>query len=49
MSFEKLKIELSENNERIFREIYQFIKRNITFEKFINNWIEQELHMNGFD
>ena len=47
--FERLTIKLSENNERIFREIYQFIKRDISFEQFINDWIESELHMNGFE
>lgn len=49
MVFEKLKIELSEKNERIFREIYQFIKRDYPLEEFINDWIEQELTMSGFE
>ena len=47
--FEKLKIELTEKNERIFRGIYQFMKRNISFEEFINNWIADDLYMRGFE
>ena len=47
--FEKLKIELTEKNERIFRGIYQFMKRNISFEEFINNWIADDLYMKGFE
>jgi hypothetical protein len=43
--FEKLKIELSENNERIFREAYQFIERNYSFEEFVNDWIADELRI----
>lgn len=47
--FEKLKIELSEKNERIFREVYQFVPSDYSFEKFINSWIENELMMAGFE
>ena len=47
--FEKLKIKLNEKNERIFREMHQFIKRDCSFEEFINDWIEEELYMNGFE
>lgn len=54
--FEKLKIELSKKNERIFREMYQFTKAEdnsiiykTSFDKFINDWIETELLMSGFE
>ena len=47
--FEKLKIELTEKNERILREIYQFNKGvDISFETFINNWIADGLYISGF-
>lgn len=48
MSYQKIKIELSESNERKFREIHQFIHKDISFEQFINNWISEVLHMEGF-
>ena len=49
MAFEKLKIELTENNERIFREMYQFISRQTSLETFINRWIANKLYMSGFE
>lgn len=48
-SFEKLKIELTEKNERIFREMHQFVPSDYSFEKFINSWIENELMKAGFE
>ena len=46
--FEKLKIELTKENEQKLREMYQFIERNIPFEKFINIWITNQLFTLGF-
>jgi len=55
MSYQKIKIELTESNEQKFREIYQFktnldnhLIYNCSFEKFINNWIANNLYNNGF-
>ena len=47
--FEKLKIELTENNERILREIHQFCPTEYSFEQFVNSWIENELYNKGFN
>lgn len=46
--FQKLKIELTKGNERKLREIYQYTK-NITFEKFINNYLKDKLFRDGFE
>lgn len=46
--FEKMKIELSEKNERIFREIHQFTK-GISLEAYINNYIADKLFWDGFE
>ena len=47
--FEKLKIELTEKNERILREIHQFIVKDISFEKYVNNYITDKLFWDGFE
>ena len=47
--FEKLKIELTEGNERRLREVYQFVKRDISFGKFINNYIKDKLFWDGIE
>lgn len=48
MVYEKLKIELSEENERKLREIYQFDLVDGSFEVFVNKWISNELYFSGF-
>lgn len=47
--FEKLKIKLTENNEKMFREIYQFVETTYSFEEFINNWIKHKLSKDGLE
>ncbi len=44
--FEKLKIELTEENERKFRELHQF-SEIVSFEEFINIWIAGALYASG--
>lgn len=46
--YRKIKIKLTKKNEQKFREIYQFLKRDYSFEVFVNDWIADELYMNGF-
>ena len=48
MSFEKLKIELTEKNEIKLREIHQFQDIGISFKEFINDWIAESLWIRGF-
>jgi len=47
--FEKLKIKLTEKNERILREIHQFHKIKISFEKYVNHYIVDKLFWDGFE
>lgn len=47
--FERISIALTEKNERVLRGIYQFTPQSISFEVFINNWIENELYTSGFE
>ncbi|QYW08102.1 hypothetical protein 15570_00005 [Lokiarchaeota virus WyrdV1] len=43
VGFKKLKVRLSERNERILREMWQFTPTDYTFEVFVNNWIRVQL------
>lgn len=48
--FERLSIKLTEKNERIFREMHQFVRDiGYPFEKFINDWIDEHLTNLGFE
>ena len=46
--FQKLKIELTEENERKLREIHQYTK-DIFFEEFVNNYLKDKLLKDGFE
>lgn len=46
--FKKLKIALTEKNERILREMHQFVPLDYTFEEFVNNWLRVTLKNKGF-